>query len=277
MVAPTEALSLLRNECPNLCALLNEHAKVCLPMGPFEFLSGRLAHQGRSHLLQADAHVSRLIALTSRDLVGDIYRRDMSGVSNETQLAELLCEIALASSLGAISTDAPVLRPKTDRGTECDVKVSVAGHDVYCEAKRLADRWSGTSRSIRKSAKESRPAGTIRPRSMDLFSKLKDVYKQFPSDCLNVLCLFHPSAGVSGNTHSYITQALFGDQAAFDAQSPSLQADGLFSLSGWSEISACAHTRVNDNGRLSAVRIWQNPKPRVALPDHVSRALTLAG
>ncbi|MBI4247314.1 MAG: hypothetical protein HY614_09005 [Candidatus Rokubacteria bacterium] len=113
---------------------------------------------------------------------------------------------------------------------------------------------------------------------MDLFSKLADVYRQFPAGCLNVLFLFHPSSGVVGDTHSYITQALFGGQAVFDApQSPSLQGDGLFALSSWSEISACAHTRVNDNGGLSVVRIWQNPKPRVALPDHVSRALTFAG
>ena len=275
MAAEIEPLNFIRDECPNLWALLNERAKVCLPTGLVEFLSGSLAEQGRSHLMRADVHISRLLARTSQKRVGDTYRRDISGVSGEARLAELLCEIALASSLGLISTVPPVLRPKTVWGTECDVKVNVAGHDVYGEAKRLADRWSGTPRSIRKSPKESRPSGAIRPRSMDLFSKLADVHKQFPAASLNVVFLFHPSSGVVGNIHSYITQALFGDQAGVGSpQSPFLQDDRLFSLSSWRTISACAHTRVNEDGVLSVVRIWPNPNAQVLLPDHVSTALT---
>ncbi len=113
-----------------MCAFLNERAKACLPTSLVDFLSGRLAEQGRSHLVWADAHVSRLLVLASRKLVSDTYRRDISAVSSEARLGELLCEISLASSLGVISTMPPVLRPKTDRGTECDVKVSVVGHNL---------------------------------------------------------------------------------------------------------------------------------------------------
>ena len=277
MAVQIEPLSFVRDECPNLWALLNKRAKVRLPTGLEDFLSGGLAHQGRSLLLRADTHVSRLFARTSCKIVGDTYRRDISGLSSEDRLAELLCEIALASSLAAISIVPPVLRPKTDWGTECDVKVSVADHELYGEAKRLADRWSGISRSIRKSPRESEPSGAVRPRSMDLLSKLRDVYRQFPQAALNVLFLFHPSPRVPGNTHAYVTQALFGDQAAFDnVASPSLHDDGLFSLPNWREISACAHTQVNEDGALSFVRIWQNPNARVTLPADVSRALTLA-
>lgn len=277
MAVQIEPLSFVRDECPHLWALLNERAKACLPAGLVEFLSGRLAHQGRRNLRQAETHVARLVSLTSSKLVGDTYRRDISGVSNEARLAELLCEIALASSLAAISATPPALRPRTDRGTECDVKISLAGHEVYGEAKRLADRWSGMARSIRKSPPGSTPPHSVRPRSMDLFSKLEGVPRQFSAACLNVLFLFHPSSGVVGNTQSYITQALFGDQAAFDVtNSPSLQDDGLFSLCGWRVISACAHARVNEDGILRIVRIWPNPNAQFDLPDDVARVLALA-
>ena len=256
-------------------ALLNQQAKRSPPKGFEEFLSGKWAAEGRSHLRLADKRVFSLIAKTSEKLVGDTYRRDLSGVDSENRLAELLCEISLVDALGGISSVPPVLRPKTEIGTECDVKVVIEGHVLYGESKRLADSWEGGVRSIAKSPPESKPHDTARPRAMDLFSKLKDAHRQFPRDALNVLFLFHRSVW---NTPLYINQALFGDASAFDeSRQPFLHGDGLYSLAGWQEISACAHSRVNSDGRLSIVQIWKNPRANVTLPDSVSERLAAAG
>lgn len=256
-------------------ALLNQQAKRSPPKGFEEFLSGKWAAEGRNHLRLVDNRVASLIAKTSRKLVGDTYRRDLSGVDSENRLAELLCEISLVDALGGISSVPPVLRPKTKIGTEGDVKVVIEGHVLYGESKRLADSWEGGVRSIAKSPPKSKPHNTARPRAMDLFCKLKDAHRQFPRNTLNVLFLFHPSVW---NTPLYIKQALFGDASAFDESTqPFLHADGLYSLAGWQEISACAHSRVNSDGRLSIVQIWKNPRANVVLPDSVSMRLTAAG
>lgn len=76
----------------------------------------------------------------------------------------------------------------------------------------------------------------------------------------------------------YIRQSLFGNSSALDeAEPPSLNDDGLFSLPEWQEISACVHSRVNDHGSFSIIRIWKNPRANVPLPDTVSERLALAG
>lgn len=268
-------MQFLEKDCPHIWALLNQQAKRTPPKGFLEFLSGKWAAEGRRHLRLADTRVSSLIARTSKKIVGDTYRRDLSSVDTENRLAELLCEISLADALGGISSVPPVLRPKTQIGTECDVKVVVDGCVLYGESKRLADTWEGGVRSIAKSPPGSKPPDAARPRAMDLFSKLKDARRQFPRGTLNVLFLFHPSVW---NTPVYIKQALFGDASTFDESSqPSVHDDGLYALGEWQEISACAHSRVNIDDRLSIVQIWKNPKANVSLPDSVSQRLAVAG
>lgn len=245
-----------------------------LPKGIEEFLSGELGAEGRSQLQLADTRISNLIAKTSKTIVGDVYRRDLSGVDTEHKLAELLCEITLVDALGNISVTPPVLRPKTETGKQCDAKVAVDGSDLYAEVKRLADTWEGGVRSIAKSPPGSKQPDAARPRAMDLFSKLKDVHTQFPRATLNVLFLFHPSIYESP---VYIKQALFGDASGFDESGElPLYDDGLFTLAEWQEISACAHSRVNTDGTLSIVQIWRNPKANVSLPDNVLKRLVVA-
>ena len=207
--------------------------------------------------------------------MGDTYRRDLSGVDTESKLAELLCEVTLVDALAGISSVPPVLRPKTEAGKECDIKVVIEGSDLYGESKRLADTWKGGVRSIAKSSLESRSPDATRPRAMDLFSKLKDVHMQFPGNTLNVLFLFHPSVW---NTPVYIRQTLFGDASGFDESIlPSIHDDGLYALSEWQKISACVHSRVDNDGTLSIVQIWKNPRANVCLADTLAEKLAVVG
>jgi len=106
---------------------------------------------------------------------------------------------------------------------------------------------------------------------MDLFSKLKDVHTQFPRNTLNVLFLFHPSGW---NTSVYIKQVLFGDASGYDDSAhASIYQDGLYALPEWQKISACAHSRVNNDGTFSIVQIWKNPRADVCLGDSVTEKL----
>jgi len=265
----------LKKKCPHVWAILNQHAKRNPPAGLQEFLSGTWGAEGQRQLELADNRLSSLITRTSERTVVDTYRRDLSGVDTENKVAELLCEITLVDALGGISNAPPVLRPKTETGKECDVKVVVERSDLFGESKRLADTWEGGVRSIAKSPPESKPPDTARPRAMDLFSKLKDVHKQFPRGTLNVLFLFHPSVW---NTPVYIKQALFVDASGFDDSSqPSLHDDGLYALSDWQEISACAYSRVNNDSTFSIVQIWKNPRANVVFPDTLVERLATAG
>jgi hypothetical protein len=259
----------VKTSCPTVWALLNQRAKANLPNGITEFLSGKWAAEGREQLRLADRTISSLIATTSEKIVGDTYRRDLSGVDTESQLAELLCEITLVEALSSISSDAPVLRPKAEAGKECDVKVVLEGTDLFGESKRLADSWKGGVRSIAKVSRESRRHDANRPRAMDLYDKLKNVHMQFPRNTLNVLFLFHPSVW---NTPVYIKQVLFGDAAGFDDSThPSPYQDGLYALPEWQKISACVHSRVKDDGAFSVVQIWKNPKANVCLADSLDK------
>jgi hypothetical protein len=265
----------MKKNCPRVWALLNQKAKHNPPRGIEELVSGRWGAEGRRQLQLADARISALIAKTSEKIVGDAYRRDLSGVGTEHQLAELLCEITVVDALGGISDTQPILRPDTGAGKQCDVKVVVGGCDVYGEVKRLADAWKGGVRSIAKSAPSSKPSNAARPRAMDLFSKLKEVHAQFPRNTLNIVFLLHPSVW---NSPVYIRQALFGDASGFDKSSElALQDDGLFALHEWRTISACAHSRVNTDGTLSIVQLWKNPKASVALPENVRESIAIAG
>lgn len=214
--------------------------------------------------------------------MADAYRSRISAVATEYQLAELLCEIALVSALSDISSNPPELQPKGKKG-KCDVRVILDGVDLYGEVKRLADTWEGGKRSIVKSKEHDH---SLRPRAMDLASKLKNVHEQLPEGSLNILFLFHSSGG---STHLYIQLALFGDPPAtgrahllgiastFDRSvQPALGADGLYASAEWQNISACVHVRIKLDGSLSIERIWRNPNAGVVVPDSIERKLLSA-
>lgn len=271
MLSETEIIYYLKRNCPNIWSIFNQRARRCPPKGFQEFLSGEGAENGKVWLQSADKRICQLIQKTSETQVGDTYRRDISGAESENKLAEIFCEITLADSLGSISSDILLLRPKNETGTECDVKVVINGFELFGDSKRLEDNWLGGKRSIAKSPPESKPTDANRPRAMDLFSKLKDTPRQFPNGTLNVIFLFHPSIW---NSQMYIRQALFGEKTSFDKSSPPpLYDDGLYSLLEWQKISACVYSRMNEDGTLSIVNLWSNPNAAICIPDNVIKKL----
>lgn len=275
MLCASQISHFLGKNCPNVWSILNQRARRSPPKGFQEFLSGEWAEEGKIWLKLADKRVFQLINRSSERDVGDTYRRDLSAADSKNKLAELFSEISLADSLAGISSEEPILRPKTETGTECDVKVVIEGCALFSESKRLEDRWVGGTRSIAKSPPESKPNDSARPRAMDLYSKLKDTPRQFPSDTLNVIFLFHRSVW---NTQMYIKQVLFGDKSSFDESSqPLLYEDGLYSLLEWQRISACVYSRVDNDGTLSIVNIWKNPNSAISIPDNVALKLKEAG
>jgi hypothetical protein len=106
-MANLEALnSWLQCECPTFWSLLNEKAKRSLPPGIVKYLKEGCAGEretGRRHLKIAEKHLWHLVNFCSITVVGDAYRRDLSGVATTNQLAEVLCEIALCVSLSKLS------------------------------------------------------------------------------------------------------------------------------------------------------------------------------
>jgi hypothetical protein len=263
----------IKRTCPHVWSLLNQGARLQPTKGMEDYVSGIDGAVGRRQLELADSRIANLIAKTSQPIVGDAYRRDLSRIGTTDKLAELLCEIALVDALGSISDAKPILRPKTETKKHCDVKIVVDGDDLYGEVKRLADRWERGLRSMVKSGSDAKPDAARRPRSMDIYDKLKAVYTQFPQGTLNVLFLLHPGVW---NSQVYIQQALFGDASGIGRGSDELPVndDGLFARSGWEEISACAYSQVNpDDGSVSVVHIWRNPKANVPLADHVRERL----
>lgn len=268
----------LQSQSPTTWSLLNIKAQGALPSGIVEYLSvGDPAEidAGRAALIAGEGHLRDLITFCGQAPVMAAYRRDLSGVHTANQLAELLCEITLCASLARLSPQKPRLRPPSGRGTYCDVAVQLAGHDVYCEAKRYEDPWPGiegpASRSIVKSAPDEKPKEAMRPRHMDLQSKLERVPEQFPQGTLNILFVFHRSVAESAK---YVQQSLFGGSTfSVEPSEVRLQEDGLFATDAWRTVSACYLCRVQSDGNLVCPTTWQNPDPLVRLPVGVQGVL----
>lgn len=227
--------SVLQDLCPSIWQLLSSRAKLNPPSGLTSFVSGADARMGRMLLRSADRRIQNLIAKTSLKTVGDAYRRDLSGVQTIGALAEILCEMTLVDSVGSMSSICPTLRPQSGLGTACDFRIVVDGNAIYGEVKRFADDFPSWTherrRSIQKSPPHIQKPQAKRPRSMDLYSKLTDVHKQFPVGTLNVLFVFHPSLG---STPTYMQQALLGDASlSGESLGGPLCDDSLFSLSEW--------------------------------------------
>lgn len=276
----------LKSQYPKFWSLLNRRAQHTLPPGIVEYIGEGTQSQiksGRKHLQVIERHLSDLINFCGFKIVGDTYRRDLSGVVTEKQLAELLCEIALCASLSKLS---PMLhlRPSTGKGTYCDVRFHLVGFTIYGEAKRYEDPWphieTPNSRSdieapigcsIVKAPPDQKSQETARPRYMDLQSKLYRVPQQFPEGTLNILFIFHSSRGESSR---YIQQSLFGEANFFKKPSEvCLQEDGLFATEDWRIMSVCYLSRVEPDGILICPVIWKNPRALAPIPKPVRNVL----
>jgi hypothetical protein len=168
------------------------------------------------------------------------------------------------------------LRPKVGKGERrCDLSIDLGGVRVFCEVKRFEDPFAtDTANGWQTRAVVKASPGTpiapdvIRPRSMDLVSKLENVPNQLPNDAVNVLFALHP--GISDG-HRHLEAALFGDAAwhvehdAVGAPAP----DGLFAREAWRVVSGCYLARVSPEHGVYLPRLWLNPHAAVPLPQPV--------
>lgn len=278
MANEADCRAYLSANCPNVWSLLNQGARKCLPPGLVEYLSPPNAAIGKSWLAVADKHIELLVGACGLRIVGDAYRRDLSGVATERQLAELLCEIMLCSEAAKLSSTV-CLRPDSGKGTACDVSFQLSGVIVFGEAKRYEDNWPPTDeepakpimRSLVKAPLGAKPQESARPRSMDLRSKLQNVPCQFPDGTLNLLFIFHSSLGESPE---YIQQTLFGEHTVFlKSDQVALEEDGLFASEEWRAVSGCCLSKVLPGGELICPVIWENPRALVPIPTPVRAAL----
>lgn len=248
----------LKEKCPNIWSLLNHCAQSKLPNGIDQYMSPpplinnslsaeylpkeaeAQAEQGKANLIFADKTIKKLIENCGLKSVGDTYRRDMSAVSTESQLAELLCEITLCSAISSIASDIH-LRPPSRKGTSCDISFQLQNYTIYGEVKRYKDKEQ-FCRSI------TRRGGGLR-------DKLCNVPRQFPDDKINLVFVFHPSYGES---MLYIQQALF-------------EPNGLFAMKA---ISGCCYIEIkHEEGVLHCHKIWTNPNALIKLPLSIHNAL----
>jgi hypothetical protein len=215
--------------------------------------------EGRQHLREANEYVKRLIEGCGRKAVEDAYRKDLSGVATEDQLAECLCEIAFCTAVTALSSTPPRLRPRShrpERKTHCDVLFEVGGISVYGEVKRYPDPWLRGPGA---------PAGKEERQPIDLYRKLRKVPEQFPVGTVNLVFVFHSSF----NKQETLGQALLGWQAnRLRPASPepgSPKEAGLFAREEWRDISGCCLCRVTE-GELRFLHLWNNPHAHVPTP-----------
>ena len=276
----------IQANCPMLWTLLNKKAQKNIPVGLSKHISERSSSEiedGRNNLKIIEKYLRDLERLCGLNTIGNNYRRDLSGVNSENQLAELFCEIALCATLGEKFGEVR-LRPPTGKGTYSDCLFHYHGFEIYAEAKRYVDPWPHIgkigcnhnseipyTRSIAKSKSGEIPNDSARPRSMDLRSKLRDVHRQFPDSTINILFVFHFSFGES---KKYLTQAFFGDSNFFRNEDDFiLEEEGLFSIDEWKNISACCLSHVNPDSDVIFPFIWKNPLSYVNIPDSIVEAI----
>ena len=272
----------IRKNCPQIFGILNTKAKEQLPSGLADYIGdGPLSEirAGQKNLVSIEMAFTILIDKCGRTEVEHKYRRVLSNVKTVSQVRDRLFEIALCATLGEIFQNLK-LSPETGKGTYSDCSCKQNGFDIYGEAKRYEDPWpifkepdnnSSTiipnPRSIFKASGE-KPETAVRPRSMDLRSKLYDVHRQFPENTVNIIFVFHPSHGES---KKYFRQAFFGDSNYFrDKSNLNLEEDGLFLLDEWKNISACCLTILKSDARVGFPFIWKNPHACVELPKCIA-------
>ncbi len=261
----------LKRNCPNFWLLLNAQARRHLPEGLTAYLSGtsKEVEEGKRWLRIADAQIADLVRMCGDQHVGDAYRRDCSGVRNEQQLAEVLCEVSVCAAFSRMATRL-TLRPNTGKNNRrSDFCAEVMGTVIYGEVKRYSDNWLAADhpkpRSIMATLDGTRPADTLRPQSMNIRGKLTDVPNQLRAGAVGILFVFHPGFGENAR---YIQAALLGDQTFFEspvsARAP--YPNGLFALDEWRDVSACLFVSVSVDGALVCRCLWENPNAHVRLP-----------
>lgn len=257
---------------PHLWSLLNRAARQRLPRGLDEYLSGQWAENGAAHLDHADAAIAGLSSKVGHAKVGDAYRRHLSGVDSEMQLAELLCEISVCWALSRVATSVVLRPPIPGQERRPDVKAVISGSEVCGEVKRYDDPGPQGCRSLVRTRADEPTPTAARPRMMDLLAKLADVPSQFPADSVTVLFIFHRSYASSQH---YIQQALFGDEEFFSdpACATVSRNDALFAREDWKKVSAVAYVTVTPGGQLQCKELWRNPSPAVTLPDALEQAI----
>jgi hypothetical protein len=270
----------LAKACPNFWKLLNKSACRALPAGLVAYLTTGDVERSHENLALAEADVAALVRACGAERVGHAFRRDLSGVSTEAQLAQQLCELAVAAALSRRACGIE-LRPRTGREkTQSDFAVTLDGVRLYGEVKRFEDTFpfmdDGEGFRVRSLVKTPPgapiPQDAERPRRMDLVSKLEDVPRQFPEGTVNVLFVYN--SGIA-DTQRHLQIALFGDAACFcepDAVGEP-QPDGLFARDAWRVVSACYLTRVAPEHALYFALRWPNPRALVRLPDAARSAL----
>ena len=266
--------------CPLIWSLLNGRAQKRLPKGWVEYIDrgGQSEREsGQRNVKVIENKLLELRRVCGSYSIEDIYRRDFSGVDSENQLAELFCEIGLCASIANLSSKIQ-LRPPTGKGTHSDVLFNLHGFPIYGEVKRYVDPWPPIekmngpinlkvpySRSISARPLEEKPHNSARPRSMDLRSKLRDVYRQFPEKALNILFVFHTSQ--VGESERYLRQTLFGDSNFFDHRTKAvLDSDGLFFNEEWRSISLVCLVRFDSEAGMIFPSIWKNPRAILEMP-----------
>lgn len=289
MTDHNELKAWIRWNHPLFWSVLNKRAQTTLPKGLVEYIdigSPFEIKTGRDNLTNIERYLAELKNLCGWKIVGDNYRKILSGVDSYDRLAELFCEIALCASLGRLSGKLQ-LHPPTGKGTHSDCLFYVHSFEVYGEAKRYVDPWPPIEkagdlgnhkvplrRSIAEKTLGEKPHDTARSRSMDSKSKLRDVHRQFPEKRLNILFIFHYSLG---EAQRYITQALFGDSNFFrTGDDIILESDGLFSNDEWCNISACFLARVNPDSKVIYPFAWNNPRALTEIPGPVLEAFKMS-
>jgi hypothetical protein len=278
----------MESSCPLFWSLLNSQAQGSIPNGLIEYIGDGSPSQieaGRTNLATIERHLTDLKNLCGWQAVRDKYRRQLSSVDSENQVSELLCEIALCASVGKLSGRLQ-LHPPTGKGTHSDCHFYIDGFEIYGEVKRCHDPWPLIEkpgevlnkeipyfRSISERPSNEKPHDSARPKAMDLKSKLRNVHRQFPEMTINVLFLFHSSFG---ETMQYITQALFGDSNFFkNKDNFVLEADGLYSIDEWRNISACCLVRCDPESKIIFPFVWKNPRAVSGIPKSVLEALSI--
>lgn len=90
----------VEDNCQILWQMLNAKAKMRLPTGFVEYFgSPSEIEASRKHISSIDRHLNELLNQCGWQMSSDKYRRDLSGVDSENQVAELFCEITLFASL----------------------------------------------------------------------------------------------------------------------------------------------------------------------------------
>lgn len=293
----------LERHCPSLWSLLNTKARRTFPAGLVVYLSPPDTIAGGRNLRAADHGIAHLVERCGQKAVEGAYRRDMSAVSDERQLRDLLCETSAAAAIASIADEPPRLRSRVGQ-KKCDLTAMIGGHTAWLEVKRVADDWlfdderppeRGRALSMAAYTEGTRPAD--RPASDVLRSKLDGrrqgrppdgVPEQLPDGKLGLLFLFYSSVTID---ESHVRAALFGDgffgmpdasgqSVGFDHADYALQyaCNGLFALRRWQRVSACCWVRAPCAlpplcSPFRLLRTWHNPLAETLLPPEVAWAL----